>query len=107
MSGGFGKIGKSLGFGALIKPITKTVGALTGANAAQAQAKAVQQQTQAQEQQYQQSLLQTQQANQLSDADTSNVASITAGGTASDADSALSAQTRKNRQQLISTSLGI
>lgn len=89
------------------KTIGSTVGLVTGANAAQKQAKAIQQQTQAQEQQYQQSLLQTQQANQLADTDTSNVASITAGGTATDADTALSSATRKNRQQLISTSLGI
>lgn len=89
------------------KTIGSTVGLVTGANAAQKQAKAVQAQTEAQEAQYQQTLLQTQQENQLSDADTSNVASITAGGTAADADDALSTATKKNRQALISSTLGI
>lgn len=101
---GFGKKALTgLGF----KTVTNLVGSLTGANAAQKQAQAIQDQTAAQEAQYQQSLLQTQQQNQLSDADTSNVASITAGGTASDADDALSAATKKNRQALISSTLGL
>lgn len=96
------------GIGKLLsKTVSKTLGAVTGANAAQSQAKAIQAQTEAQEAQYQQTLLQTQQANQLSDADTSNVASVSAGATADAADDTLSAATKKNRQQLISSTLGL
>lgn len=90
-----------------LSPVTSLLGEVTGANAAQAQAAAIQAQTASQEAQYKQSLLQTQQANQLRDADTSNVASITAGGTAAGADDALSTATKKNRQALISSTLGI
>ena len=96
------------GIGKLLsKTVSKTLGAVTGANAAQSQAKAIQAQTAAQEAQYQQTLLQTQQANQLSDTDTDNVTSVSAAGTATDADDTLSATTKKNRQALISSTLGL
>lgn len=92
----------------ILRPLKKVGGDIMGTRAAREQAKAVQQQTEAQQQQYQNELQQEQQQNQLdSQGDLSNVATVTAGGTASAADTQLSDATRKNRKQLISSTLGL
>lgn len=92
----------------ILHPLKKLGGDIMGTRAAREQAKAVQQQTEAQQQQYQNELQQEQQQNQLdSQGDLSNVATVTAGGTASAADTELSEATRKNRKQLITSTLGL
>lgn len=92
----------------ILSPLKKVAGDITGTTAAKAQANAIKAQTQAQQAQYQTELQQEQSQNQLdSQGDVSNVATVTAGGTASAADSTLSEATRKNRKQLITSTLGL
>ena len=92
----------------VVNPLKQIGGDITGTRAARQNAQAIQEQTAAQEQTYQQELQTAQNQNTLdSQADTANVASVTSGGTAQDSDDALTAQTKKNRAALISSSLGL
>lgn len=92
----------------ILQPLKKVGGDIVGTRAARQQAQAVQAQTEAQEAQYQEQLKAESAQNQLDSAgDLSNVATVTAGGTASAADTQLSEATRKNRKQLISSTLGL
>ncbi|CBW54796.1 putative structural protein [Pantoea phage LIMElight] len=92
----------------ILRPLKKVGGDIMGTRAARQQAEAVRKQTEAQQQQYQDQLTQENAQNQLDSAgDVSNVATVTAGGTASAADTELSDATRKNRKQLISSTLGL
>lgn len=106
MSGGFKSILKPVN--KILRPLKKVGGDIMGTRAAREQAKAQQAQTEAQEQQYQQELIASQNQNQLDSlGDLNNVATVTAGGTAQDADSELSTRTKKNRQNAISATLGL
>lgn len=85
-----------------------TLGTTGSAAAAKKSAAAVQAQTDAQEAQYQQDLLTAQNQSTLNSAnDLSNVATVTSGGTAADADTDLSTATKVNRKKLISSTLGL
>lgn len=88
--------------------LKKIGGSIMGTRAAREQAKAMQEQTENQQKQYEQQLQTAQNQNQLdSSGDVANVATVTAGGTAQDADSELSTRTKKNRQNAISATLGL
>lgn len=91
----------------ILHPLKQVAGDMIGTRAARQQAQAVQDQAAQQEAQYKSELTAEQQQNQLDGSDTSNVTTVTAGGTAQDSDDNLSASTKKNRQQLISQTLGL
>lgn len=84
------------------------IGDLTGANAAEDQAAAIREQTEQQQKVFAAQQQQALNENTLnSQNDLSNVANVSAGGTAADADNALASASKKNRRNLISTTLGI
>lgn len=92
----------------ILKPFKKLGGDIMGTTAARQQAEAVRKQTEEQQRQYEQDMQSAQNENMLnSQQDLSNVASVSAGGTAADSDAMLGAATKKNRKQLISSTLGI
>lgn len=107
MSGGFlGSILKPVN--SVLRPLKKIGGDIVGTRAARQQAQAVQAQTEQQQRQYEAQLQAAQNQNQLdAQGDLSNVATVTAGGSAQSADDALSMATKKNRKQLISSTLGL